>query len=497
MGDSALSGRVPPQRLGVGARFDAHHERLPYVPAWCLVVPALLAAAVVGRFLADGRIKLGVGVVIAACFGPLVFFDLAAALAVWVAVLFFQDLSALSFGPNAIGVVVALGWLGAFAARRGHLPAIHQHRKLLLLLTLFGFWLTLTIAWANRPGPAATESAYWWLAALTFLIVLTTVSSAREVRVIALAFVVGSVISVLIGLATGSLDAATAASSQTAIEGRFTGGGGDPNEQAAAFVAAMFLIIGLLSIYRRRSARAWLLVAFALVTVGFLATQSRGGLIALAVATVAALLLSPRHRRRILGLAALAAVAVGVMLAIRPDALARITDLGGGSSGRSDLWSVGWHVFTGHPLFGVGIGNFEVVEAHYVLRPGSISHITYITDVPHLVHNTYLQLLAETGIVGLIGFLTVVAVCLRASWLAIRGFEARGRIDYADLTRAVMMGTIGMLTALFFISDGDDWRLWALLALGPVLLTLASRARPNRRVGAPVPERDDRLIRSA
>src|SRR5262249_33742002 len=167
------------------------------------------------------------------------------------------------------------------------------------------------------------------------------------------------------------------------------------------------------------------------------------------------------------------------LLSIRPDALSRITDLGGGSSGRSDLWTVAWHVFTSHPLFGIGVGNFTVVEAKYTLRPGSISRIQYLTSVPHLVHNTYLQLLAESGIIGLAGFLIVVFVSLRAAWRAVKRFEAIGQARYADLTRAVMMGTIGMLTALFFISDGDDLRLWVLLALGPVLYTLARLRSPD------------------
>src|ERR1035441_7183228 len=111
---------------------------------------------------------------------------------------------------------------------------------------IFGFclWLTLTIAWAAKAGPAGTEAAYWWLAGLGFLVVLTTVTTPREVGGVALAFVIGSVISVIIGVGTGSLNASVDAISQTAIQGRFTGGGGDPNEQAAAFVAAMFLIVG-------------------------------------------------------------------------------------------------------------------------------------------------------------------------------------------------------------------------------------------------------------
>jgi O-antigen ligase len=465
-------------------------DTLPSVPPWLLITAALLAAVVVGRFMADGKIKYGAAIVLAACYVPLVLFDLAAALAVWVAILFFQDLTALSSGPNALGVLVALGWVGAFLGRKGNLPAIRQHRRLLLYLTLFALWLTLTIAWSQRAGPAGTEAGYWWLAALAFLIVLTTITTAREVRILALAFVIGAIGSVIIGLGSGSLKAPSNAIGQTAIQGRFTGGGGDPNVQAAAFVASMFLIIGLLSVYKRRAARTWLLLAFALVTLGFIATQSRGGLIALVVATVATLVLAPRHRKRILGLIGVAGIAIGVLVSVRPDALSRITNLGGGSSGRSDLWTVAWRVFTAHPLFGVGIGNFTVVENRYVLRPGYINRIQYLTDVPYLVHNTYLQLLAEAGVVGLAAFLIVVFGSLHASWRAVALFEAQGRIEYADLTRALMMGTIGMLTAVFFISDGDDLRLWVLLGLGPVMLTLATRgptarARGRPRVGPP------------
>jgi len=449
------------------------------IPPWVIVLAAVGCAILFGRLLADGRMKYGIALVLVVCFAPLVFFDLTRALAVWVAVLFFHDLSVLSSGPNGIGVLIGLGWLGTFLSRRGPMLLIREHRRLLLVISAFALWLTLSIAWAARPGVAGTEASYWWLAALTFLVVLTTLTRPREVGVVALAFVAGSVVSVIIGLATGSLNSATASVTQTAVKGRFTGGGGDPNVQAAAFVASLFLITGLFSVYRGRKARVALLASFVLIAVGFFATQSRGGLLALAVATIAALVLAPRQRRRILGLVALATIAGGILLAAKPGALGRITDLGGGSSGRSDLWRVGWQVFTGHPVAGVGAGNFQVIESHYVLRPGAISRIQYLTDVPHLVHNTYLQLLAETGVIGLVGFLAVIIGSLRAAQLAARRFEAIGRIDYADLTRAIMMGTIGMLAALFFITNGDDQRLWVLLALGPVLLGVAGRTPPG------------------
>jgi hypothetical protein len=92
--------------------------------------------------------------------------------------------------------------------------------------------------------------------------------------------------------------------------------------------------------------------------------------------------------------------------------------------------------------------------------------------------------------------------CLRATWAAVKRFEARGRPALADLARAVLMGTVAMLVALFFISDGDDIRLWVLLGMGPALLTLAGQlgtaparvraVRSRRARPAPAPRRSAR-----
>jgi O-antigen ligase len=466
---------TPSLRRGREVDAESGERALPNVPPSAFVAGALFAAGLVGRLLADGRVKYGVGLVFATCFVPLVLFDLAAAFAVFVAVQYFQDLSVLSSAPNAIGVLVGLGWIGAFLGRRGQIAALRQHGKLLIKVILFCLWMSLSIAWAAQPGLAGTAVAYWWLAAFALLIALTTLTSARDFRFVALAFVAGAVISVMIGLATGSIAASINTVTQTSLQGRFTGGGGDPNEQAAAFVPALFLIIGLLGIYRQRAMRIALVLAFGLIAIGFFATQSRGGLVSLAAAAAAALFLAPRYRARILGLSLIICLAAVAIIATNPGALTRIVDVGGGSSGRNDLWRVGWEVFTAHPILGVGAANFTVVESHYVLRPGTITHIQYLTDVPYLVSSAYLQQLAESGVIGLIAYLAVMWACLRATWRAIKRLDAIGWPQYADLGRAVLMGTIGMLSAVFFISDGNDVRLWVLLGMGPALLTLANR----------------------
>ena len=50
------------------------------------------------------------------------------------------------------------------------------------------------------------------------------------------------------------------------------------------------------------------------------------------------------------------------------------------------------------------------------------------------------------------------------------------------LARAQLVGTIGLLSSLFFSSDEFNKQLWLLLAMGPAMLAMAGyqAKRPNR-----------------
>src|SRR5262249_44994989 len=94
------------------------------------------------------------------------------------------------------------------------------------------------------------------------------------------------------------------------------------------------------------------------------------------------------------------------------------------------------------------------------------------------VHNTYLGLLAETGIVGLALFLATVGACLGSAWRAGRLFERLGRRDLARISGAVLLASVGVLVTQVFMSTAYDMRFWVIFALGPALLAIASRTRP-------------------
>jgi O-antigen ligase len=432
---------------------------------------AVIAALVAARSLANGSIAQAVAVVLAAAYLGLVFIDLAAAIAVWAGLLFIAHLSVLRFGPTTIEILLVIGWLGTAGTRRARLPVLREHRLLIAAIVLCATWLTISIIWAENPGKAATSAGYWWQAALAFAIVATTIVRPRDVHMVAVAFVIGAVVSVALGLF--GIGGPTNALRAEAVGSRLVGGGGDPNDQAAAFLAAMFVAGGLVGASRRPAARIVFSLALAFITVGLFATESRGGVLALTFAIVAAFVLLPHQRARVLGWAMIAAAGLATYLQFRPGALSRLTQFGGGGSGRVDEWTVAWRIFRGHPLIGIGLDNFTVVEPRFALQPGKLSDVRVVAETPGLVHNTYLQLLVETGAIGLIAVLIVAFCSLRATWLAARRFDALGRTDYANLARAVLIGTIGMLAANFFLTNGNNFELWILFALGPVMLTLA------------------------
>lgn len=65
---------------------------------------------------------------------------------------------------------------------------------------------------------------------------------------------------------------------------------------------------------------------------------------------------------------------------------------------RFNIYSDAWALFLDHPVFGVGWNNFELLTSGYYSRD-------------YEVHNVYLQLLTETGVVGFIIIMAAIIYC--------------------------------------------------------------------------------------
>ena len=445
---------------------------LPQLTPRMVVTAAGLTALLIGALMALGA-QLAVALLAAAFYAPIALMNLPLGLALWFPSVFISYLPGLGNATHAAAVFLGIAWLGTFAARGRSVgvPGGGQHLALAVGLLV---WLLVSLAWAEVPGDSLWGMYMWTPPVLLFAMVVTRVRTEQHIRWLVIAFIAGATISVLIGLAMNGLSSsASAIDTATRQEGRLQGGAGDPNVLAAGIVPAIVLAIALAVGVRTTAARIALgLTAFVLAA-GLAATESRGGLIAMVITLAAAIVVAKGRRAAIVAVTALLIGTAGLWFVNSPSGLERMTTFDGGGNGRSDLWAVGADMARDHPLFGVGLSNFQDRARDYVTRPRELQFVELIAENPHVAHNTYLQLVAETGIVGLLLFLAVVGACMQTALRAAARFDARGNDAQATLARAVFVGILAVMAASVFLTNGHDSRLWLLMGLAVALYGLS------------------------
>ncbi|HYI38494.1 MAG TPA: O-antigen ligase family protein [Thermoleophilaceae bacterium] len=450
-------------------------RQTPNAPAATRVALAVCVALVAGVITAWNPIA-GVGLLVAGAYTSIALRGLETALVMWVPsffISFFVVGNAWLKGGLAVAVIAA----GAAVASQPRLlrETFDRYGRVLIILAAVLGWFALSAVWAGEATSAISEWLKVVLCATVFLLVLLGVRTTRDVRWLLLAFVGAGVFSAVLGMmGVSSGPANPDAAAELAAEGRITAWAGDPNVLAASLVATAVLALTLAS---RPSQRGrWALGLCAVIAVaGMAATQSRGGLIAGAVALIAGLVLFRRQSARVVPVVVACVIVMFGYFATNPDAASRLTESGDAGSGRTELWTVALRGFRDHPIQGIGLNQFRLESSRYVLEPGTLRFVPIISERPVVVHNTYLQYLVETGLVGIALFLALLAACARRQLAAARRFEAQGMTDDGLLARGVLVATLATLAAGLFFSAGVDYKTWLLLALGPVLLHASGR----------------------
>jgi len=121
------------------------------------------------------------------------------------------------------------------------------------------------------------------------------------------------------------------------------------------------------------------------------------------------------RRRRWIGVGMVAALVLAGFVFLPPERLIQrfaefVSTDGLTSEGRTDLWAETIPLIRAYPVFGCGLGGYETAFSRF-----KISGVLVTDD---FVHNDYLQLLAE---LGLVGFLIGAALALSAVRMALRG----------------------------------------------------------------------------
>ena len=198
----------------------------------------------------------------------------------------------------------------------------------------------------------------------------------------------------------------------------------------------------------------WLLAGAAMIDLAaFLAAQSRGALLGLAVGLVVfavvygALTSNVKARRWVFALLGLAVLSYGLLFAFRntdfvkASHLQRFTDFNATTRTRFIAWEIAWQGFRERPVFGWGFDTFHILF-NKKYNPESLEHGYYETWFDRS-HNTVLDALSMTGAFGLLAYFGIFGVLYFLLFRAHR----RGMIDVPTAS------VLAALPAAYFVQN--------------------------------------------
>jgi O-antigen ligase len=273
----------------------------------------------------------------------------------------------------------------------------------------------------------------------------------------------------VMGAYVAALDTLVLYRKEAAVLKRFAAGNADPNDLAMTLALALPMAWYLGMTNREPWLRflSRLYIPIGLLAIGL--TGSRGGMIATIVALSLVPLtltrLSPGRRAIAIGLivisGAIAVIYVPQTLIERLSTTTQEVE-GGRIGGRFKLWKAGLQAFVRRPVVGYGPSSFPRVSQNYLVTKSQVAH------------NSFVSVLVEEGLVGLILFTMMFVVV----FFAIQGLPTMER-RYS----LVLLATV--FVAALPLTWEDAKPVWVVLAL---LLGLA-RATDNWKYAAARPPR--------
>jgi O-antigen ligase len=328
------------------------------------------------------------------------------------------------------------------------------------LLLWAGFAWTL-----SRHGEPGWEYLQGFAKAAGLLVLAAMlVDSPRRLRASLWAMAGAGVVSALIVYLDSWTGTRLVSTSEAAATAEFAGiarsaGGSDENPTTAAqmLLVSTALLLGLFAALPKVRLAAGVAIVLCLGALGLMAARSA----VLGLLPALALFLWVVRRERSFPLILLGVIALGVgALVLSPALLDRVVALADWGRDptlfrRTTYLAVGFDLFRQSPIWGIGPGNFPYyfVGDEYRFMPGR-------TPVMRELHNTYLDVAVELGLVGFILFIALIKNALDE----VRTAFSRMTPLQADAL-ALMLALIALLVASFFMPNKDMRYLWLLLGL--------------------------------
>ena len=213
------------------------------------------------------------------------------------------------------------------------------------------------------------------------------------------------------------------------------------------------------------------MVSLIIVLLTLIITESRGAIIALVLAGIGAIFYYTKNQKRAFMIMFISAIlGVSLISFLAPKNIDRFSRIfqyqkleAYGDRERIYLWESATMMFKDHPVAGVGLGNFNSAYNSGYMMPDAKNNLLVHP------HNMILYSMSETGIVGTIGLLSLIA------WQLVISFKNRYKNThnlYGDMFffTIITMLIHGMVDCMFHVGSFARiyWILWAFTCLSIV-----------------------------
>lgn len=235
---------------------------------------------------------------------------------------------------------------------------------------------------------------------------------------------------------------------------------GDPNDLALVLTFPLSFAAALFTSQDLTAARRWLLAFPAVVIISWaiLCTQSRGGLLGMTAVTGVMLWFRIKNKWLVIGAGGSLLLMLVLVAGISSRASGGAAESGIDESamGRVYAWQAAANMALAKPLTGVGINNFYV--NYYAYSP-------HWDGKNHAVHSTWFQVLAETGVMGFVVFVSLVVKTFRVAFANRQLAAQQAEPDILICSQALIAGLTSFCVSGTFLTQGFIWPLYILMAL--------------------------------
>lgn len=237
---------------------------------------------------------------------------------------------------------------------------------------------------------------------------------------------------------------------------------GDPNDLALVLMFPVAFASSLMMTRDIGRGTKYLgLISAVVLFFAIIATQSRGGLLGI-LAIFAVYGYRRIHSKTLfLSITLLLAMALFVFAGISDRASGGAAEMGVDASamGRLYAWEAAFGMALHNPFSGVGINNFYFNYYYYS---------SHWDGLNHAVHSTWFGVLAETGFLGLVAFISAMVLLLKTSLRSLNRIE--GHLQQVNpaihaVAQALFTGLVGTIVSATFLTQGFTWPIYILAGL--------------------------------